>query len=77
MNIRIMLYRYSINISMIQVFYFIYISVRKHVKASEILSVKSFKILDAESITVTESYSILVRFWCAKPNFAVVKGTRF
>ena len=61
MNIRIMLCQYRIKISMIQVFYFIYILVKKHVEASEIL-LKSMKIIDTEGITHTENYSILVRF---------------
>ena len=53
---------YNIKISMTQFLCFIYILVRKHVKASEIASVKSSKIIDTEGITDTDSSSTLVTF---------------
>ena len=61
-NIRLMNCWYSIKISMKQFFYFIHILVRKHVKASEISSVKPLKIIDLECITDTDSSSTLVIF---------------
>ena len=61
-KICIMKLRYRIKISMTQFIYFTYILVKKHVKASEISSVKSLKSIDTECITDTYSSSTLVRF---------------
>ena len=61
---------------MIQFFYFIHILVRKHVKASEISSVKPFKIVYIKGFTDTDSSLTLVRFKYSKPIFAAVIGKR-